>query len=162
MEQLSSPSAHSSMSKQVSPSPKKPLSQEQEKLPGVLVQVAIGEQLAVPSAHSLLSTHVLHNVLHLLRNASPKASSRSAQKDLNSGRQSWGSGVPLQVASSAQLSVPSAHSSSSTHVTPLPEKPASQEQLKPPEVLVQVALESQLLAPLAHSSISEQVVPVPE
>ena len=55
-EQLSVPRAHSSLSLHVTPSPMKPLLQEQLKPPAVFVHEALAEQLSVPRAHSSIST----------------------------------------------------------------------------------------------------------
>ena len=63
----------------------------------------------------------------------------------------------VQVAAAWQLWELIAHSSMSTHATPLPLKPALQAQVKPPAVLAQVAsaaqLSGQLLAGVAAAAV---------
>ena len=70
--------------------------------------------------------------------------------------------VLVQVAFAEQLSVPSAHSSVSLQVTPLPLNPARHAQVKLPGVFAQVAFTSQLSVPSRHSSSSVQLTPSPE
>jgi hypothetical protein len=60
--------------------------------------------------------------------------------------------VFVQVATAAQSSVPSPHSSMSVQVTPLPVKPALQVQVKALGVSAQMAFSLQLSTPSAHSS----------
>jgi hypothetical protein len=55
----------------------------------------------------------------------------------------------------------SAHSSTSEHDFPFPEKPGLQKHLNDPDVFEHCALLSQSLLPLLHSSMSEQENPSP-
>ena len=68
--------------------------------------------------------------------------------------------VLVQVASLAHVSVPSAHSSTSAHSTPLPVYPALQAQLKLPVVLLHVASLEHVSVPSAHSSTSLHSTPL--
>merc|ERR1712025_575169 len=66
-----------------------------------------------------------------------------------------------QIELDGQVSVPAAHSSTSSQVSPSPENPVLHSQSKPPTLLEQAALASQLSVCFLHSFTSAHVFPFP-